>query len=141
MNPVFIFSPNNHNDFSICRIITFYAISLWRIFIYTVIIYFDLIPSFIALIQFSSYSHFFLVLALIGAVQIAVGNLIEPKIMGQTLNISPLVVIIALTFWGALWGVLGMILSVPITVMLIIVFAQFESTKNVAILLSARGKV
>jgi len=93
------------------------------------------------LVQFSSFSHFFLVLALIGAVQIVVGNLLEPRIMGQTLNISPLVVIISLTFWGAIWGVLGMLLSVPIMVMLIIIFAQFENTKSIAVLLSAKGNV
>ncbi|MBT5527862.1 MAG: AI-2E family transporter, partial [Cytophagia bacterium] len=100
-----------------------------------------LFPSIIALVQFSSFSHFFLVLALIGAVQIVVGNLLEPRIMGQTLNISPLVVIISLTFWGAIWGVLGMLLSVPIMVMLIIIFAQFENTKSIAVLLSAKGNV
>ncbi|MBT3423732.1 MAG: AI-2E family transporter, partial [Bacteroidetes bacterium] len=100
-----------------------------------------LFPSIIALVQFSSFSHFFLVLALIGAVQILVGNLLEPRIMGQTLNISPLVVIISLTFWGAIWGVLGMLLSVPIMVMLIIIFAQFENTKSIAVLLSAKGNV
>ncbi len=100
-----------------------------------------LFPSIIALVQFSSFSHFFLVLALIGAVQIAVGNFLEPRIMGQTLNISPLVVIISLTFWGAVWGVLGMLLSVPIMVMIIIILAHFENTKSVAVLLSARGRV
>lgn len=100
-----------------------------------------LFPSLIALVQFNSFSYFFLVLALIGAVQIAVGNFLEPKLMGNSLNISPLVVIISLMFWGTIWGVLGMIMSVPITVMLIIVFAQFNTTKGIAIMLSSRGKV
>lgn len=100
-----------------------------------------LFPATIALIQYSSYSHFFLVLLLIGAVQIAVGNFLEPKIMGQSLNISPLVVILSLMFWGMIWGVIGMLLSVPVTVVLIIILGQFEKTKSIAILLSSKGEV
>ena len=69
-------------------------------------------------------------------IQTIVGNFVEPKVLGSKLNLSPLVVIIALVFWGALWGVAGMVLCVPITVILMIVFRQFDSTKNVAILLS-----
>jgi len=61
--------------------------------------------------------------------------------MGNALNISSLVAILALSFWGWLWGITGMILSIPITVMIVIVFAQFPSTRSVAILLSGTGKV
>jgi AI-2 transport protein TqsA len=100
-----------------------------------------LFPSLVALLQYTSFSYFFLVLAIIGAVQIAVGNFLEPRIMGQNLNISPLVVILSLMFWGAIWGILGMLLSVPIMVMLIIVFAQFDNTRGIAIMLSARGSI
>jgi AI-2 transport protein TqsA len=98
-------------------------------------------PSLIALVQYNSFPHFFMVLALIGAVQVFVGNFLEPKLMGNSLNISPLVVIVALMFWGAVWGVLGMIMCVPITVTLIIVFAQFEGTRKFAIMLSSKGEV
>jgi AI-2 transport protein TqsA len=55
--------------------------------------------------------------------------------------VSSLVVILALTLWGSLWGIVGMILSVPITVTMVIVMAQFSSTRWVAVLLSDRGKV
>ncbi|MFT6938509.1 MAG: putative PurR-regulated permease PerM, partial [Saprospiraceae bacterium] len=56
-------------------------------------------------------------------------------------NISPFVVIVALVIWGAIWGIVGMLLSVPITVMIIIIMAQFESTRGISILLSENGEV
>lgn len=61
--------------------------------------------------------------------------------MGNSLNISPLVAIIALALWGTLWGITGMFLSVPITVIMIIIFSQFAKTRPIAILLSEKGKI
>ncbi|MDX1349515.1 MAG: AI-2E family transporter [Putridiphycobacter sp.] len=100
-----------------------------------------LFPAFIALLQFGNLGHFFAVLSIVGIIQVIVGNFIEPKVMGNTLNLSPLVVIISLSFWGAIWGITGMVLSVPITVILVILFAQFKATKPIAILLSEKGIV
>ena len=99
-----------------------------------------LFPAIYALLQFGELTPFVLVLSLVGLVQIIVGNILEPKIMGNALNISSLVAILSLSFWGWLWGITGMILSIPITVMIVIVFAQFPSTRPIAILLSGKGK-
>jgi len=98
-------------------------------------------PSILALLQFGSFSYFFLVLASVGAVQMLVGNVIEPRVMGNTLNLSTLVVIISLTFWGGVWGVIGMILSVPIMVIITIVLSQFPTSRSLAILLSEKGDI
>ena len=100
-----------------------------------------LFPAIYALLQFGELTQFLLVLSLVGLVQVIVGNIIEPRIMGNALNISSLVAILSLSFWGWLWGITGMIVSIPITVMIVIVFAQFPSTRPVAILLSGTGKV
>ncbi len=100
-----------------------------------------LFPAVIALLQFGDITYFILVIAIVGAVQLIVGNIVEPKVMGNSLNLSPLAVIIALSLWGALWGITGMVLSVPITVIMVILFAQFKGTRSIAILLSERGKV
>ena len=81
------------------------------------------------------------VLGSVGLIQIVVGNVIEPKLMGDSLNLSALVVILSLSFWGAIWGITGMILSVPITVAIVIVCAAFPSTKRVAILLSENAEL
>lgn len=100
-----------------------------------------LFPAIFSLLQFGEFQPFFMVLIFVGVIQVLVGNLLEPKLMGNSLNISPLVTILALSFWGAIWGITGMFLSVPITVMLVIVFAQFPNTRPIAIMLSEKGKV
>ncbi|MGV6862318.1 MAG: AI-2E family transporter [Putridiphycobacter sp.] len=98
-------------------------------------------PATIALLQFGDLTYFFVTIGVIGIIQVIIGNIVEPKVLGNSLNISAFVVILALTFWGMIWGVVGMFLSVPITVIMIILMAQFESTKSIAILLSEKGKV
>ncbi|NNE67167.1 MAG: AI-2E family transporter [Pyrinomonadaceae bacterium] len=101
-----------------------------------------LFPSALALIQFeNTFAPFVVILVGVGAIQVIVGNLVEPRMMGSSLNISSLVVILSLSLWGTMWGITGMILCVPITVILMIVFAQFPSTRPVAILLSESGEL
>lgn len=75
------------------------------------------------------------------SLQILFGNIIEPKFTGQSLNLSTLAILINLVFWGMLWGVAGMFFSVPLLVGIYIAAAQFDSTRWLAILLSANGKI
>lgn len=98
-------------------------------------------PAIFSLIQFGEFPPFLIVLIAVGSVQIIVGNIIEPKLFGKSLNLSPLVTILSLAIWGKIWGITGMILSVPITVIMIIIFSQFEKTKTVAIFLSENGEI
>jgi len=98
-------------------------------------------PAIFALLQFGEFTPGFLVLAVVGSIQLVVGNFIEPRLMGNTLNISPLVVFLTLAIWGVIWGITGMLLSVPITVIMIIILSEFPGTKPFAILLSQRGKL
>lgn len=99
------------------------------------------LPALFSLLQFGEFVPFLIILLGIGSIGMLVGSFVEPKLMGNTLNISPLIAIIALAFWGSLWGIVGMLLSVPITVALIIIFAQFPQTRAAAILLSERGRI
>ena len=73
--------------------------------------------------------------------QILFGNILEPKLTGKTLNISTLAILINLVFWGMIWGVAGMFFSVPLLVATYIICAQFDSTRWIAILLSADGNI
>lgn len=98
-------------------------------------------PAVFCLFQFGTFTPSLLVLGIVGLIQVVVGNFLEPKIMGSSMNISPLVTILSLSIWGAIWGIIGMILSVPITVVAIIIFSQFEKTKAVAIMLSEKGEI
>ena len=98
-------------------------------------------PAMFAMLQFGELMPGVWVLIFVGAIQLVVGNFIDPKITGSSLNVSPLVVLIGLAFWGAIWGIIGMILSVPITVMMIIIFSEFPSSRAIAILLTKDGKI
>ncbi|MBR4437145.1 MAG: AI-2E family transporter [Spirochaetia bacterium] len=69
-------------------------------------------------------------------VQQLMGNLIEPRIQGSNLNLSPVLILISLAFWAWVWGPLGAVLAVPITVMLRVVFSYFDSTRFISILMS-----
>ncbi len=100
-----------------------------------------LFPVVFALLQFGTYGPALTVLVFVGSIQVLVGNILEPKWMGNSLNVSSLVVLLALAFWGWLWGVTGMILCVPITVMAVIVCAQFPQSRSIAVLLSEQGNV
>jgi AI-2 transport protein TqsA len=98
-------------------------------------------PAVLALVQFDHLTPFLIVLFVFGTIQIVTANVIEPTIMGRTLNLSPLVVIVSLVVWGTIWGVVGMFLCVPIMVVALIVLAQFETTRPLAVLLSADGRI
>ena len=98
-------------------------------------------PAVFCLLQFGEFTQCLMVFFIVGSIQVLIGNFLEPKWMGNSMNISPLIAIIALVFWGSIWGTTGMILSIPITVILIIVCSQFQSTKPIAMLLSEKGKI
>lgn len=98
-------------------------------------------PALLALIQFQTWTPFIIITSGITVVQFIVGNIVEPRFMGSSLNLSPLVILFALGVWGMIWGILGMFLSVPITVMMMIIFAHFEKTRSIAIFLSQDGTI
>ncbi|MEO7327353.1 MAG: AI-2E family transporter [Minicystis sp.] len=64
-----------------------------------------------------------------------VGNIIEPKVMGRTLGLSPLVVLLAMVFWGWLWGPIGALVSVPLTMIAKIVFENSKDLGWLAVLI------
>lgn len=99
------------------------------------------LPAILALAQFGTFGEAIAILLLVGGIQFLMGNLIEPKLMGNQMNVSPLVVLFALAFWGMIWGIPGMFLSVPVTVIMVIVFSKFNSTRNIAIILSEKGNI
>lgn len=73
--------------------------------------------------------------------EIIFGNILDPKLMGKTLNLSTLAILINLVFWGLLWGIAGMFFSVPILAVIFIITAQFDSTRWIAVLLSSDGQI
>jgi predicted PurR-regulated permease PerM len=71
--------------------------------------------------------------------QFLIGNFVAPRMQADSLNLSPLVVLLSLAVWGALWGPAGMFLSAPLTVMVMIVLGQVPGARWIAVLLSANG--
>jgi predicted PurR-regulated permease PerM len=64
------------------------------------------------------------------------GSFVEPRVLGNKLNLSPLLLIFSLVFWGWMWGIVGMLLSVPVMSMIKIILSKFETTQPLAILMS-----
>jgi AI-2 transport protein TqsA len=96
------------------------------------------LPMPVALVQYDSLVPVVLVVLLPGAVQVTIGNVIEPKIMGDGLDLSPVTILLALVLWGLIWGVVGMLLAAPITAVLRIVLDHFETTRTVGNVLAGR---
>ncbi|UCE88150.1 MAG: AI-2E family transporter, partial [Pseudomonadota bacterium] len=97
-------------------------------------------PALLTLVQFETFTPFMFVVLGLGSAQFIIGNVIEPALMGRSLNLSSFMIILSLTFWGIVWGVPGMFLSVPIMVMFAITCSHFPSLHWIAVLLSADGR-
>ena len=99
-----------------------------------------LLPLIIALIQFDSlFKVFWLAMCLI-CIQFIMANILEPRLMGRSLNLSPLVVIISLIFWGWLWGIPGMFIAVPILATITIILENIESLRFISVFLRGQQK-
>ncbi|HYF21809.1 MAG TPA: AI-2E family transporter [Caulobacteraceae bacterium] len=99
-----------------------------------------LAPPLFALVQFDTYWPPLILFVGIQVILFVVGNLILPRMQGENQNIDPVVVLLSLAFWGALWGVTGMFLSTPLTVMAMAILTEFKSTRWIAVLLSGDGE-
>ncbi len=95
-------------------------------------------PVAITLFQYGSLPRTLAVCATLVVIQTVIGNLVEPKVMGKGLNLSPIAVLFALLFWGWMWGIPGMLLSVPLTAAIKIAFEQIEATRPFAMLIAGK---
>jgi AI-2 transport protein TqsA len=78
------------------------------------------------------------VIAATCSIQLISGNFVEPKLMGDSSDLHPVTILLALMFWGMMWGIIGMFLATPITAAIKIVFERFEPTRQVAELMAGR---
>jgi AI-2 transport protein TqsA len=77
-------------------------------------------------------------IALPGLIQLVIGNLIAPKVLGDSLDLHPVVILMALIFWGMLWGIVGMLLATPITAVIKILLGRVPSARPIAELMAGR---
>ena len=81
------------------------------------------------------------VLVLYVAVNMTIGNFIEPRVLGRSLGLSPLIVLLSLLFWGWLWGPVGALFCVPMTVIGKLLLESNEDTRWIAVLLGSPGEI
>lgn len=98
-------------------------------------------PTLLALVQFDTLVPFFSIAIGLTAIQLVIGNVIDPMLTGRSLNMSSFAIVLLLAFWGTVWGVVGMFLCVPIMMLIMIVCANVPSWRWVAILLSKDGRI
>jgi predicted PurR-regulated permease PerM len=97
-------------------------------------------PALFALLQFPTKWQAVAIFAVIQVAAFIVGNVIYPRMQAETQNIDPIATILALSFWTFLWGLTGAFLAVPMTLMMMMIFAQFDSTRWISAALSNDGK-
>jgi len=98
-----------------------------------------LLPPLFALVQFDTYWQAITLLIGLEAVFSVMGNIVLPKMQGDSLNLDPVVILLSLAFWSAIWGLPGAFLSSPLTVMAMVILVQFPATRWIAVLLSEDG--
>jgi AI-2 transport protein TqsA len=98
------------------------------------------LPALFAVVQFGGWLQGGIILGSLWLITFVVGNIVLPRMQGESLNMDPLVVLLSLAFWGALWGLSGMFLSTPLTVSVMFILSQFEGSRWIAVLLSADGE-
>jgi|APTNR8051073442_1049403.scaffolds.fasta_scaffold02694_9 AI-2 transport protein TqsA len=86
-------------------------------------------PVLMAFIQFDTFQPVILILVILSSIQMVMGNLVEPIITGDRLKLNTLTVIFGLVFWGYIWGLAGMIISIPLLVLLKLIFEHFPDTQ------------
>ena len=97
-----------------------------------------LLPVPVLFLQFGFGPQFFVVLGLLGAIEFVIGNLVEPRFLGEGMDLHPAAVVASLIFWTLIWGAPGAFLSVPITASIKIVLSKIKLTRPMAEFLAGR---
>jgi len=98
-------------------------------------------PVVMAIVQFDNSGQILAVLLPLSVIQFVIGNILDPFVMSNSLNLSPFAILVSLTVWTGLWGIPGAFLAVPITAILTIILSEFPGSRPIAVLLSRNGQV
>ncbi|WP_304169866.1 AI-2E family transporter [Phenylobacterium aquaticum] len=99
-----------------------------------------LFPALFGLVEVDGATRAVVLLVGLEAIHFLVSHVVQPRMQGKSLNLDPLVVLLALAFWSAMWGVTGAFLSTPLTVLAMAILAEFPGTRPLAVLLSGDGR-
>jgi predicted PurR-regulated permease PerM len=119
---------------------------LWAVLIFIAVfipvaggIFAGVAPPLFALVQFPGFGKALILFAALQTIGVVIGNVVYPRMQGRSLNIDAVMVLLALAFWSAIWGVTGAFLSTPLTVMAMVILAQFDGTRWISVILSSDG--
>ena len=96
-------------------------------------------PTLYAVIQFQDWPIPLIAFLGFSVIQVVLGNLVYPMLQGRSLSLSPLAVLVVLTFWGWVWGIAGALIAIPLTTTLLIVLEHFKTCRWLVIVLSHPG--
>jgi len=99
------------------------------------------VPGLLALVGGADGSTLLWLCLGLSVAQFVNGHIVDPFLMGNSLNLSPFVILFSLAAWSALWGIPGALLAVPFAAILLIVFQEFDGTRPLAVLLSRDGRL
>ena len=99
-----------------------------------------LLPIPIAVIQYDNFGVVIWIVLCILIIQLAIGNVLEPKVVGKRINLSPLVLLFSLALWGYIWGIVGMFLAVPLMVMIRIILENIDGLRFISVYMGAEVK-
>lgn len=97
-----------------------------------------ILPLPVMFLQFGFGVEFFVVLGLSILTQFVIGSVLEPQIIGDGVDLHPVLVLCSLVFWALVWGIAGAFLAVPLTVVIKIILSNFKQTKQIAELMAGR---
>jgi predicted PurR-regulated permease PerM len=98
-----------------------------------------ILPCILAFFQFPNSFIPLIAFGVLLVIQLFMGNYLDPEMMGNKFNLSPIVIIISLFFWSYVWGIAGAFLAVPITAMIKIIIQNIEPLRPIAVLMSKRA--
>lgn len=98
-------------------------------------------PAILSLVQFDTLMPFLVIAIGLTVVHFVIGDILEPKLLGYSMNLSTFVVMLSLVVWSAIWGFIGAFLSVPLTMVILIICSEFEKTRPISVALSAKGTI
>lgn len=99
-----------------------------------------LFPALFGLMEFDGLIRAMVLGVGLEATHFVVSHVVQPRMQGRSLNLDPIVVLLALAFWGAVWGTVGAFLSTPLTVAAMVILAEFRPSRRIAVLLSSDGR-
>lgn len=101
----------------------------------------SLLPLPVVFLQFGYGWQLITIMTLIASTQVIIGNVVDPKLMGDSLGLHPVVILLSLLLWGFLWGVPGMFLAVPLTAIIKLALGKSKSTRPIACIMEGKFRV